>query len=249
MIVRFSRERVELAGDGVQHGSGSLLVLIPVRGKAAIADVVGTEVEFRATVERLKRAGSVTPTFRIILPGQDPWWDAECAWPPRSPRSSRDVPEDSEAFLLDPLDRATWFPPAIFSLFRYVFVTAPQGKRWSRWPVTRPKLVLELAPDFSAVERAEILDVVEAAWGRSRVQGPADIPRLSRPPWAILWWLGVIACYAVTLYGVAHHWLWWQHLVGIALTMWPVLIARHKEADIFSSAPRRAVAQEPCRRS
>lgn len=99
--------------------------------------------------------------------------------------------------------------------------------------------MIELRSDFSPVERAELLDVFEDAWGRSRVQGLADVPRLTRPPWWLLWWLGLLAVYAVGTYSIRSRWLWWQTAAAIVLALAPVAIAKREQEAASRSAPRR----------
>lgn len=240
IVVRVSREWIEVVGDGIQHRSRALLTFLPQGGRALIAGVGQTEAEVRANIETHKQKGELPSSFRVVLPGEDAWWDAQCAWPPRDDKPTRTVPDQSEALLLNPLASSTWLPSAILSLVRYVLATSsPKGLRWLRWSFLRPKLMLELGSDFSPVERAELLDVFEEAWGRSRVQGLADVPRLTRPPWWLLRWFGLFWLFAALTYSAGNHLPLWQRVIAIVLAMAPMAIAKHKEDRASRSAPRR----------
>lgn len=194
LIVRVSRDAVEVVGEGFRSSSGSLLLLVPGGGRALILNVGGTEAEARALLIEGARAGHLRVAPRVVMPGQDAWWDEQIAWPPPRKKVHK--------------------PPA-------------------------PKLTLELAGDFTAVERGEVLDQIEETWGRSRVQGPADIPRLARFPWSLLSWAAGAATLAVTLHAVSHQWPLWQRFTSTLVALSPALIAKRKQKQLAHSAPRR----------
>lgn len=243
MIVRFSREGIEIEGDGLQYTSGSLLMLLPQRGEARIARVGGTEEQVRAALLNATREGDLPVSLRIVSQGHDPWWDAQVAWPPRT--TDRPVPvDDSEAFLLNPLSANGWSPPAIISLLRYTLAgSSSKGIRWLRWPFTRPQLSIEVVGDFTAVERAELLDVVDEAWGSARVVAPPGVARISKPPWWLLSWVGAIALLATSAYAVSHHWSLWKRLVASLVAVSPLLIAKRRATQLSRAAPRRSAAR------
>ena len=243
ITVRVSREWVEVVGEGIQHRSGTLLTFAAQRGRALIARVGETEAEVRADMAALKQNGALPASFRVLLPGQDAWWDAQTAWPPRADKPAQTAPDESEILLFNPLASATWWPHAISGLVRYVLATSSSnGLRWLRWPLLRPKLTLELASDFSSVERAELLDVFEEAWGRSRVQGLADVPRLTQPPWWLLRWSAWFAFYALMFCAIRSRWPLWPTGGAILVVLLPALIARRKEEALVRTAPRRKLA-------
>lgn len=244
MIVRVSREGVEIVGDDVRYTSGSLLTFVPERGKALILRVGGTEEEVRAALLSSRLEGSLPAAFRIVLPGGDPWWDAQYAWPLRKTELPAPA-DDSEALLLNPLSVVGWSPPAISALLRYaLFSSSPKAMRWLRWPFTRPKLSLEYVGDFTSVERAELLDAADDAWGASHVLAPPGVSRLRRSPWQLVWWTGLVAMIATTLYSVSHQWPLWQRIVVTLAALSPAFIAKRRLDQLSWAAPRRSAAQQ-----
>jgi hypothetical protein len=238
MIVRISRAGIEIVGAGVPY-TGSLLTLLPQRREARIVRVGGTAQEAQAALRACALDGTLPRSLRILSPGEDPWWDAQHSWPLST--TDRSPPEDdSEALLINPLSANAWSPRATISLLRYaLFRSSPKGKRWMRWPFTRPTLSLEMGGDFTAVERAELFDVVEEVWGRSRVLASSGISRLRRPPWQLIWWIGPVAVVATSLFSVSYHWPLWQRVIVTLAAASPAFIAKRKQEQLSRSAPRR----------
>lgn len=240
LLVRVSRDSVEVVGEGFSSSSGSLLVLLPGGGRALILNVGGTEAEARALLIEGACAGHLRVAPRVVMPGQDAWWDEQIAWPPPRKKVHKPPADDSEAFIFNPLATSSWDPPATLSLVRYaIYSSSPKLRRSLKWSLLPPKLTLELAGDFTAVERGEVLDQIEETWGRSRVQGPADVPRYARFPWSLLSWAAGAAALAVTLYAVSHHWPLWQRLTATLVALSPVFLAKRKQEQLAYSAPRR----------
>jgi hypothetical protein len=243
MIVRVSREAVEIVGDdNAVYSTGSLLTLLPQRGEARIARVGGSEHEAQADLLACARDGRLPASLRIVSPGQAPWWDAQFAWPRKTTYFAPPA-DDSEALVLNPLSRNAWSPPAIISLIRYALLrSSPMGIRWLRWSFTRPKLSVQVGGDFSPVERGEVLDAVEGVWGRPRVLPPPGVSPLPGSPWRLIWWSGPIAVVLTTLYAVSHHWPLWQRVAATLAAASPAFIAKRKEEQLAHSAPRRKAA-------
>jgi hypothetical protein len=211
--------------------------------------VGGSETEIRSDFEQQQADGILPASFRVVVPGQNPWWDLHIAWPPSVREHDHPVPDEHQVFIVNPLALGTWSPPAIYSLLLYALATSSsKGMRWLHWPMTRPTLHLQIAEEFSDIERAELLDVFEQAWGRTRVEAPLDIERLSVPFWSHLWWLGLVASVAVILGATSLQLPNWQRLIGISIALVPAFIARAKQQEFRRSAPRRKVARRASER-
>lgn len=68
LLVRVSRDAVEVVGEGFRSSSGSLLLLVPGGGRALILSVGGTEAEARALLIEGARAGHLPVAPRVVTP-------------------------------------------------------------------------------------------------------------------------------------------------------------------------------------
>jgi hypothetical protein len=96
-----------------------------------------------------------------------------------------------------------------------------------------------LDPTFGPVERAELLDAAEACWGRSRVFGLPDVPRLRATHWVLVRWVSILGALAVTLYAVRDHWGFGARTLAVLAILAPAVLARKFEQKLYDGAPRR----------
>ncbi len=172
------------AGEGSVASVAAVVGLTSVRGKVVVVSVGETEGEIRDRVTGLFAAmRPPRPPPVMLRPGRDAWWDAEWRWPPaKRPAGATPPAEDESAVLVIwPLRRESWSPVIAEALLR--FALSQPASRAGSLPLAsvllKPRVELELSPDFDAVERGELVDVMRAGWGARRV---LLAPGLDVPP-------------------------------------------------------------------
>ena len=137
------------------------------RGKIVVLTVGETADEIKVRWKSIVVTGDLTDVPRLVLPGEDPWWDARL----HSDLFGRDEPTAHNSFLfIEPLRRETWSTEIVDVLLRYVLQL---GRPWA---LRAPLIALELSRDFSDSEFADIVDAVRRNAG-SRVHLPPERPQ------------------------------------------------------------------------
>lgn len=189
VTLRISRMGTELHDPlkGAPSVTRAALGYIAAEGKVKMFTVGHDEVDLRDDIERAKRAGELPASFSVVSPGQSEWWDNELRWPPIKGPKLKPPPDDTQALFHNPFQKDVWCLPGVEGFLSYIIFQA-LGLPSIVW--LRRTIKLEIGSEFDSVERAEIVDAVEARWGRSRVIGADDVPRLFRPldyaAWALL---------------------------------------------------------------
>lgn len=175
-----ARDTLRVSSQTLTREFGTALLLVPSAGVPRIAEAGELEEAILARIGDLVSKGVVPSSFILRRPGESRWWDAAIASP--KPKNGLSSPaDDSEALLVSPLRPSSWSPWLISALLRYVLAVAQPS--WNRWDMFWPQRVhLQISPDFSSLEAAEILDALCDALGSTNVAGHADLKRI--PLWS-----------------------------------------------------------------
>ncbi len=165
----------------------------------------------RAHLREAHESGALPALPRVVLPGEDAWWDKQWRWPSLGERECRrgQPTEQDSYFVIEPLLTNTWSPQFADALLRYALVQATGGSSaWrSLWRALRkPAVTVSIARELSAIERAELVDVLrDVSVGVRVVLEPNE--HVGRPPVLpidILYWsLGAALVALGCLYFIA----------------------------------------------
>jgi hypothetical protein len=157
-----TRERVIVGSET----TAAVVGLVAEDGEAQVVAVGETPSEFVERCKGLVSSGELKELPSVVLPGESSSWDKR--WQSKVPWTPA---EKEKSFLfIQPLRRETWSQPIVEVLLKYAIVMASKG------PFLRPKISLEVSPDFDLNEYGQIVDAARACVG-FQVKLPKGRPR------------------------------------------------------------------------